>query len=178
MNEYSDVLADVRSHRAQRTRAAEFIASIVPASDQKQHLTWPMLFDVPDWCFWELARRERMMLIVGALRAAPTMKLWIESSRVEATKQILGVDVFEFAINYKPQDHQIINFPFDIETREFLRSLGAGALLASVPHVFIQEALKPFLPQPAGEWLIQNSKRLIADAEEFMVKVNQKESEA
>lgn len=177
MSEYSDILADIRNRRAKRIKTAEFMASIVPISEQKNYLAWPMLLDVPDWCFWALPRREQLMLVVGALRAAPAMRLWIENSRIEAAKNVLGAEIFEFAIGYKSKENQLINFPTDTELREFMLSLGSETLLASVPHAFIQVALRPFFPKPTSELPAKNSKRLIEDAEVFITNTQQQGDE-
>lgn len=146
-----EMFTKIRQRRTRRTQAAELLAAHKwPATGPAESLTWGMLLDLPKWCYWPPSHREHLVLVVGALFAAPAMRLWIEAKRIETARAVVGADAFDRVMAHELLPHAAPQLPADEDIRELLQAAGASVLLSSLPHDCLREGLAPLLPRPAG----------------------------
>lgn len=184
----SDDFVVIRQRRARRVRAAELLAELKPVKileiksvdiktaeiesadleatnlETTEPVNWAMLLEVPEWCYWPPARREQLVLIAGALFAAPAMRLWIEAKRIETARTIVGADVFDRVMVHESVFREAPQLPADENVRELLLTAGAGVLLGSLAHACLRDRLASLLPRPAGTLPYAIAAMLAADA--------------
>jgi hypothetical protein len=132
-----------------------------------------MLHEVPEWCHWPSVRRERLVLIAGALFVAPAMRLWIEAKRIETARTLLGAEVFEQVMAFESVPREAPPLPADEDVRELLPAAGAGVLLGSLTCARLRDWLAPLLPQPTGPLPHALAAALAADTLALMVALEQ-----
>lgn len=157
--------AGIRQRRSRRTQAAGLLATLKPAADESvQPLDWALLLEVPEWCHWPSSRREYLVLIAGALFAAPAMRLWIEARRIAAAKSVIGADAFDKVMAHESLPHAAPQLPAGEDIRELLQAAGAGVLLGSLSHDGLRNGLAALLPPPVGTLPHTVAAALTADA--------------
>lgn len=176
MNPAVDRLATVRERRARRAQAAALLASVQSSGEPSSPLGWSMLLDVPEWCHWPSARREHLVLIAGALFAAPAMRLWIEARRIEAARAVIGADVFERVMAHESVPRETTHIPAGEDIRVVFQAAGAAVLLGSLAHECLRDWLAPLLPPSAGTLSQVIATALAADAQALMVSLPPEES--
>lgn len=153
MDDTSKIFETSRQNRLKRLLAAEFLA-MAPASKvdtESASLSWSVLLDIPDWCHWPVPRIEQLVLVSGGLFAAPGMRLWIETKRITAAKQVIGKELFEKIITHKSvPHHKVLQFPDDVDLMTSLQAVGANVLLNSLPHQCLRTRLAFLVPKPLG----------------------------
>ncbi len=166
-----EMLAGIRRRRIRRAQAAELLAAL--RSPAAESLSWAMLLEVPEWCHWPPSRREHLVLIAGALFAAPAMRLWIEAKRIEAARAVVGADVFDRVMARESLPREVPPLPAGEDERELLQAAGAGVLLGSLAHDCLRDGLAPLLPRSAGTLPHMIATALAADALALMAALEQ-----
>ncbi len=175
MTPVPEQFAGIRQRRGQRAQAAGLLASLKPPAESAQPLDWALLLEVPEWCDWPPSRREHLVLIAGALFAAPAMRLWIEARRIAAARSIIGADAFDRVMAHESLPHAAPELPAEEDIRALLQAAGAGVLLGGLSHDGLRNSLAPLLPTSAGALPHTVAAALTADALALVAALEQDE---
>ncbi len=138
-----EVVISAGQKRLVRARAAALLSALEAKEGEiLEPLSWQQLLLVPDWCFWDESRRERLTLIAGALFVAPAMRLWIDADRLRQARELLGEPVFNTIVASKAIPKESVQVSQEEQLEDVFFSAGLAVLLSS-----LDPALRPRLTQ-------------------------------
>lgn len=128
-------LAVVRERRERRhALATRFLAR---AADHVAPLDWDALDAAPAWLSLPDAALGTFCCKVGAVHAAPALRLWIDGARIAAARTALGEEFLQAVLANAPTALHAVpalpQFTSAATIRKDLTTAGAGVLLASLP---------------------------------------------
>jgi hypothetical protein len=135
----------VRARRAHRADVARALAAEAPPRDDLA-IEWAQLGQLPPWCLWAPSPRARLVRIVGALFAAPGMRLWIAGAQIAAARALVGADLFERVLRHPALPLHAPPLPLDDELGALLDGAGRAVLLGSLGTAWMRHFAVPRLP--------------------------------
>ena len=138
-------IAAARALRAHRADVARALAA-EPTAHDGDAIDWAQLAQLPPWCLWAPTARARLVRIVGALFAAPGMRLWIAGTQIEAARALIGPDLFERALGQPALPMRAPPLPLDEELAALLDGAGRAVLLGSLGSAWMRHFAAPRLP--------------------------------
>jgi len=138
-------IAAARALRAHRADVARALAAEAPAHEGAPS-DWAQLAQLPPWCLWAPPARARLVRIVGALFAAPGMRLWIAGAQIEAARALIGASLFDSVLRHPALPMQAPSLPPDDELAALLDGAGRAVLLGSLGAAWMRHFAAPRLP--------------------------------
>ena len=135
---------EIKKAREMRVRLASSVNFFISNSDALNEagdcLEWEDFEKIPEWYMWNEDKIQHLVLVAGTVFLVPTIRLWIEATKISRVKNLIGGNVYEFIMQYT----QIDNSPemqIDMDNlHSVMMSAGASVLMSS------QEArLRPWL---------------------------------
>jgi hypothetical protein len=121
-----------RLKRARLSAVADFILSKDDALESVgKDLEWEDIDSLPEWYLWDREQFDKLVLIAGIVFLLPTIRLWIESKKIDQVKALIGQPVYEFIMQYTLIGYSPIA---DVDMGEFKRAVetaGASVVLSS-----------------------------------------------
>jgi len=143
-------IAAARALRAHRADVARSLAADLPAHDGAP-FDWAQLAQLPAWCLWPAPARARLARVVGALFAAPGMRLWIAGAQIEAARALIGARLFESVLCHPALPTQAPALPLDDELPALLDGAGRAVLLGSLGAAWMRHFAAPRLPLASAQ---------------------------
>ena len=141
-------ILEVRARRAHRASVAR---ALFEGGLPEPVPGWQELGALPAWCLWPAAPRARLARLVGALFAAPGMRLWIAGERIEAARAVVGAAAFERVMRSPALPEEAPPLPLRGELARLFDGAGRAVLLGSLPAPWMRTFAAPRLPQADGQ---------------------------
>lgn len=158
----------------QRGHRAELAARLLADAPRAAHaLDWAALDAAPPWLGLGPAARALFARRVGAVLAAPALRLWIAAPRIGAVQAAVGVDWWQALVgrtDWPALPPALPAWPDDGPSgaagiAASLQAAGAAVLLATLPHGALRhvasELLAPaaafLVPPPAARALLETA---------------------
>ena len=143
----SPALHDVRTRRAHRAAVARtLIDGPVACAPESAGMEWRQLGELPAWCLWPADARLRLLRVVGALFAAPGMRLWIDGRRLEIARSLIGPATLARVMACPALPIQAPAVPPSGDLQRLFDSSGRAVLLGSLGAAWMRVAAAPLLP--------------------------------
>ena len=140
-------LHDMRTRRAHRASVARAILEGPLASAPEASVVdWPQLAELPAWCLWPDAARLRLVRVVGALFAAPGMRLWIDGRRLEIARTLIGTATLARVMACPALPTQAPPVPPAGDLQRLFDSAGRAVMLGSLGAAWMRAVAGPLLP--------------------------------
>jgi hypothetical protein len=95
-------------------------------------IVWEDLEQLPLWANWDKSNRDQLIRIAGTVFMLPSIRLWLESERIEEVQSIIGKDVYEYLLNYTYINTIHVSFEEVVDIKKILESTGASVLLSTL----------------------------------------------
>jgi hypothetical protein len=148
-------ITNARSYRANIERARKFYLSEKDlAFKHGNKIEWEDLEELPSWVFWETKKIDQLINIAGAIFMLPSIRLWLESERIETVQSTIGKDIYDFLLKYTYIDIEPITCEEIEDIPSILQTTGVSVLLSA-----LKESIRPWFsgfPQAATKRISQN----------------------
>jgi hypothetical protein len=144
-------IENARQKRAQLQLAADYIMSNEKAvSEFGSSLEWKDLENIPTWLLWNQSEINHLVLTAGTIFLLPSIRIWIDSKKIQEIRKLIGDRVFEFLMtNTHVDNQQILSLNMTNVTDNVL-SAGAAVILSS-HSIRIRPWLQNSIPKPKGK---------------------------
>jgi hypothetical protein len=121
----------IRKKRMQMYRKCLLLKGLEKNTQLIDEVTWKDVENVPDWLVFEDKELDKLINICGAIFLLPNIKLWIETSRLTAIKQLLGDKIFNELINAEINHTKVVVNQIE-DVGEFVKLSGMSVLKSSI----------------------------------------------
>ena len=140
-------MRDMRTRRAHRAAVARtLIDGPLASAPEAAGVDWRQLGELPGWCLWPAAPRLRLVRVVGALFAAPGMRLWIDGRRLEVARALIGRATLARVMTCHALPMQAPAVPPAGDLQRLFDSTGRAVLLGSLAATWMRGVAAPLLP--------------------------------
>ena len=140
-------LHDMRARRAHRAAVARaLLDGPFAGAPETAAVDWPQLGELPAWCLWPADARLRLVRVVGALFAAPGMRLWIDGHRLEIARMLIGPATLARVMTCPALPIQAPAVPPSGDLQRLFDSSGRAVLLGSLGAAWMRAVAAPLLP--------------------------------
>jgi hypothetical protein len=136
-----DEIEKARIYRSDIALASDFfISNEDDTTKSGEQIEWEDLEQLPSWVKWSNPMLNQLINVAGTVFMLPSIKLWLESDRIESIQTLIGNNVYEFLLNFtyidtvQPSQVEI----GDIE--KLLQTSGSSVLLST-----LEERLHPWV---------------------------------
>lgn len=105
-------------------------------------IVWELLEQIPLWASWDIKVINHIVNIAGTVFMLPSIRLWLESDRIEVVRSTIGKEVYEYLINYTHINTLHLSIDDVVDIEKMLQSTGASVLLSTV-----HESVRPWISQ-------------------------------
>jgi hypothetical protein len=140
-------LHDMRARRAHRAAVARVLAEgPLGSAPDTAGVDWSELAELPAWCLWPDQARLRLVRVVGALFAAPGMRLWIDGRRIAIARTLIGTATLARVMACPALPIQAPAVPPAGDLQRLFDSSGRAVLLGSLGAAWMRTVAAPLLP--------------------------------
>jgi len=168
-DDFSLQMASIRNERQRRYDAAVLVRNSVICDD---FFNWESLELFPNWCYWPLAERNRLLMVSGALFCAPAIRLWIDARKIREVRSLIGTKTLSLVMANDAIPQTPSKLPSYENVEALLLGTGAAVLLNSSP-LELHNFLDTMLPDSAGKLPIDIAHLLLSQAMEILHAINQ-----
>ncbi len=137
---------DMRTRRAHRAAVARALLQGPAEPASSAAIDWGQLADLPAWCLWPDAPRLRLVRVVGALFAAPGMRLWIDGRRLAIARTLIGTGTLARVMACPSLPTQAPAVPPAGDLQRLFDGAGRAVLLGSLDEAWMRGVAAPLLP--------------------------------
>jgi hypothetical protein len=142
---------DARSMRAILFSAVNYFLSNQSALGKAgERLEWEDFENLPEWYLWSDESLRQLVLVAGTVFLLPTIRLWIEATKINTIQRLIGKSVFDFIMQYT----NIENSPeqqIEMDNlQDVINASGASVILSS-QDPRLHPWLVTKLPQAKGQ---------------------------
>ncbi|MFL6699998.1 MAG: hypothetical protein ACJ8GJ_22740 [Vitreoscilla sp.] len=138
---------DMRTRRAHRAAVARAILEgPLAGAPEAAGVDWAELAELPGWCLWPAGTRLRLVRVVGALFAAPGMRLWIDGRRIEIARTLIGTATLARVMACPTLPMQAPAVPPAGDLQRLFDGAGRAVLLGSLGAAWMRAVAGPLLP--------------------------------
>ena len=138
---------DMRTRRAHRAAVARAILEgPLAGAPEAAGVDWAQLAELPGWCLWSAEARLRLVRVVGALFAAPGMRLWIDGRRIEIARTLIGTATLARVMACPTLPMQAPAVPPSGDLQRLFDGAGRAVLLGSLAAAWMRAVAGPLLP--------------------------------
>jgi hypothetical protein len=146
-----DNIENIRKYRNTISNIAEYMISNEKAVIEfGNSLEWIDLEMVPTWLLWEQNLINHLVMISGTIFLLPSIKIWIDSKKIQEVRTLVGDDVFDFLITNTQFDDQQVRSLSMTNVADNIISAGASVILSSY-SMRIRPWLIQALPKSKGK---------------------------
>ena len=140
-------MRDMRARRAHRAAVARtLIDGPLASAPEATGVDWRQLGELPGWCLWPAEPRLRLVRVVGALFAAPGMRLWIDGRRIEIARALIGKTTLARVMACPALPIQAPAVPPAGDLLRLFDSSGRAVMLGSLGAAWMRAVAAPLLP--------------------------------
>lgn len=140
-------LHDMRARRAHRAAVARVLLEApLAGAAEIASVDWGQLAELPAWCLWPDAARLRLVRVVGALFAAPGMRLWIDGRRLAIARTLIGTATLARVMACPVLPTQAPPVPPSGDLQRLFDGAGRAVLLGSLRAAWMRGVAGPLLP--------------------------------
>ena len=140
-------LHDMRMRRAHRAAVARaMLEGPLACAPEAVAADWRQLAELPAWCLWPADARLRLVRVVGALFAAPGMRLWIDGRRIEIARTLIGTATLARVMACPALPIRAPAVPPAGDLQHLFDSSGRAVMLGSLGAAWMRGVAAPLLP--------------------------------
>jgi hypothetical protein len=122
-----------RKYRSDIYQASSFIVSNTNLQLQNSsEFVWDDLEQLPFWVNWNKEKLLQLVNIAGTVFMLPSIRLWLESDRIEVVQSIIGKDVYDYLLKYTYINTLDVSLENVVNIEILLETTGASVLLSTV----------------------------------------------
>lgn len=137
---------EMRARRAHRAAVARALLQDPLAAVPDAAIAWGQLAELPAWCLWADDARLRLVRVVGALFAAPGMRLWIDGRRLAIARTLIGPTTLARVMACPALPIQAPAVPPAGDLQRLFDGSGRAVLLGSLDAAWMRGVAGPLLP--------------------------------
>jgi len=137
---------DMRARRAHRAAVARTLLQDPPKAVPGAAIGWGQLAELPTWCLWTDDARLRLVRVVGALFAAPGMRLWIDGRRLAIARTLIGTTTLARVMACPALPSRAPAVPPAGDLQRLFDASGRAVLLGSLDQAWMRDVAGPLLP--------------------------------
>ena len=140
-----------RLNRRHIIQAAKYISSNEKAiAEYGDAIEWDDLEKIPSWLFWSRDRINHMVMTAGTIFLLPSIRIWIDSKRLQETRELIGDTVFDFIMSNTHVGNDKIHSLHMLNVSENIVSAGSAVIISS-HSLRLRPWLINTLPKPKGK---------------------------
>ena len=147
-------MSDIEDARVKRNHiklAADYISSNGKAlAEFGTALEWNELKKIPIWVFFSQDRINHMVMTAGTIFLLPSIRIWIDSKRLQEIRALIGDVVFDFIMNNTHVENNKIHSLHLTNVAENVKAAGSAVIISS-HSLRLRPWLVATLPKPKGK---------------------------